>query len=307
MPTTLRAVPPGATTFPGAGAGYLAGAFDLFHVGHLDTVSRARARCDRLVVGVLSDQAVAEHAGRAPYVADVERLEIVQHLDAVDAAVLVDDPEEIPAAALDVVFSGDAQLGFLAARRAAALGGLRHVRLQAARQTASVLLGEALGQPRPAADPPRSVDGRLPGARERGAGRRVGYVPGVFDTFHVGHLNILKRARQHCDVLIAGVVGDDVVQRVKGRPAVVPHAERMDIVRALDLVDVAVTDWSSDKYRMWQQLRFDVIFKGDDWKGLPKGDALERDLGAVGVDVVFFPYTKHTSSTMIRRLLSETA
>ena len=131
----------------------------------------------------------------------------------------------------------------------------------------------------------------------------VGDAPGVYDMFHIGHLNILRRARDYCDHLIAGVVEDDVVTRIKGRPPVVPHDERMDVVRALGLVDEVVSDWSSDIFEMWKQLRYDVLFKGDDWKGTEKGMRLERLLGEVGATVHYFPYAASTSSTDLRRLL----
>ena len=142
-----------------------------------------------------------------------------------------------------------------------------------------------------------------PPSSSSGTGRIVGYVPGAWDMFHIGHLNILRRAREHCDHLIAGVVLDEVLEVAKGRLPVVPHAERMEIVGAMACVDEVVTDSSSDKLLMWQQLHFDVLFKGDDWKGTPKGDRLESSLGAVGVQVVYFPYTVHTSSTMLRQLI----
>jgi glycerol-3-phosphate cytidylyltransferase len=142
-----------------------------------------------------------------------------------------------------------------------------------------------------------------PPSSPAGTSRIVGYVPGAWDMFHIGHLNILRRAREHCDHLIAGVVLDEVLEVVKGRLPVVPHAERMEIVGAMECVDEVVTDSSSDKLLMWQQLHFDVLFKGDDWKGTPKGDRLESSLGAVGVQVVYFPYTVHTSSTMLRQLI----
>jgi glycerol-3-phosphate cytidylyltransferase len=135
----------------------------------------------------------------------------------------------------------------------------------------------------------------------------VGYVPGAWDMFHIGHLNILKRARDECDRLIAGVVTDEVLYAAKGKHPIVPLDERMDIVQSLDLVDDVVVDWSSDKMEAWRRLRFDVIFKGDDWKNTPKGDRLERDLGAVGVRVCYFPYTVHTSSTLIRTLITDRA
>ena len=134
----------------------------------------------------------------------------------------------------------------------------------------------------------------------------IGYAPGVYDMFHIGHLNILRRAGEHCDFLIAGVVEDDVVTRIKGRPPVVPHHERMEVVQAIGLVDQVVSDWSSDKFEMWKQLHYDVLFKGDDWKGTEKGIRLEKLLGEVGASVHYFPYTASTSSTDLRRLLEGT-
>jgi len=134
----------------------------------------------------------------------------------------------------------------------------------------------------------------------------VGYAPGVYDMFHIGHLNILRQAAENCDHLIAGVVEDEVVARIKGRPPVVPHDERMRVVRAIGLVDEVVSDWSSDKFEMWKQLRYDVLFKGDDWKGTEKGIRLEGLLGDVGARVHYFPYTASTSSTDLRRLLEGT-
>lgn len=134
-----------------------------------------------------------------------------------------------------------------------------------------------------------------------------GYAPGVFDMFHVGHLNVINSARPHCDELIVGVVTDEVVERIKGRPPVVPLAERMEVVAAIRGVDRVVIDAHGDKFDSWRELRFDVIFKGDDWAGTPKGRKLEHDLAAVGARVHYFPYTRHTSSTLLRQALSLTA
>src|SRR5690554_6153323 len=137
----------------------------------------------------------------------------------------------------------------------------------------------------------------------QGLKRRVGYAPGVYDLFHVGHLNILRLARQYCDVLVAGVVSDENAFAVKGRAPVIPLAERLEIVRSLGIVDEAVAETWPDKLTTWQHVPFDVIFKGDDWRGTPKGDRLERDMASVGVVVEYFPYTVHTSSTLLRAAL----
>ena len=132
----------------------------------------------------------------------------------------------------------------------------------------------------------------------------IGYAPGAYDLFHVGHLNILKHAAEHCDRLIAGVVSDEMLLLTKGRAPVIPLAERMEIVSNLRFVDAVHAEVVPDKIDTWREVGFDVIFKGDDWRGTPKGDALERDFGAVGVRVHYFPYTMHTSSTILRKALA---
>jgi glycerol-3-phosphate cytidylyltransferase len=131
----------------------------------------------------------------------------------------------------------------------------------------------------------------------------IGYAPGAYDLFHIGHLNILRHAREHCDHLIAGVVSDEMLMQTKGRLPVIPLAERLEIVRSLRFVDDVHAEVLPDKIDTWRRVGFDVIFKGDDWRGTPKGDALERDFAAVGVEVRYFPYTMHTSSTILRKAL----
>ena len=125
----------------------------------------------------------------------------------------------------------------------------------------------------------------------------TGYVPGAWDMFHIGHLNILMRARDLCDSLIVGVVTDAALFEAKAKHPVVPLEERMECVAALDLVDRVVVDFSIDKVDVWQRVGFDVLFKGDDWRGTAKGDRLETAMRSVGVQVRYFPYTAFTSST----------
>ncbi|MBT2466532.1 adenylyltransferase/cytidyltransferase family protein [Streptomyces sp. ISL-66] len=132
---------------------------------------------------------------------------------------------------------------------------------------------------------------------------RVGYAPGAYDLFHIGHLNILRHARSQCDYLVAGVVSDEMAEIAKGRRPMIPLVERLEIVRSVKYVDAAFVETVPDKVETWKQVRFDVIFKGDDWRGTPKGDRLEKDFAEHGVDVVYFPYTVHTSSTQLRRAL----
>jgi glycerol-3-phosphate cytidylyltransferase len=134
-------------------------------------------------------------------------------------------------------------------------------------------------------------------------GMRIGYAAGAFDLFHVGHLNILRHARENCDRLIAGVVSDEMLRAVKGIEPVIPTAERAEIVRSIVYVDDVYVETRPNKLDAWEDVRFTHFFKGDDWRGTEKGLRLESDFRAVGVEVVYFPYTAHTSSTRLRLAL----
>jgi glycerol-3-phosphate cytidylyltransferase len=132
---------------------------------------------------------------------------------------------------------------------------------------------------------------------------RIGYAPGAYDLFHIGHLNLLRRAKQNCDYLIAGVVADDVLIRHKGVTPVIPLVERIEIIRNVRFVDAAIPALTNNKIEIWKDLRFNVLFKGNDWQGTEKATRLERDFAALGVEFVYFPYTRSTSSSALRRTL----
>ena len=132
-----------------------------------------------------------------------------------------------------------------------------------------------------------------------------GYVPGGFDLFHVGPLNILQASRERCDRLIVGVATDEALTQMKGKPPVIPQRERMAIIASVGIVDDVVTDVSRDKRIAWRHHPFDVLFKGDDWQGTPKGERLEAEMAEVGAKVVYLPYTPTTSSTVLRAVLGD--
>ena len=130
----------------------------------------------------------------------------------------------------------------------------------------------------------------------------IGYTTGVFDLFHIGHLNMLKNAKAMCDKLIVGVTVDELVA-YKHKKAVIPFEERLEIVRNIECVDVAIPQTTMDKFEAWQKLRFDVMFVGDDWYGTDKWKDYEKQFNEVGVRIIYFPYTKGTSSTLINQTL----
>ncbi|MEY8323247.1 adenylyltransferase/cytidyltransferase family protein [Lachnospiraceae bacterium 54-11] len=132
----------------------------------------------------------------------------------------------------------------------------------------------------------------------------TGYTTGVFDLFHVGHLNMLKNAKGMCDKLIVGVTTDELVS-YKHKKSVIPFEERMEIVRNIKYVDAVVPQESMDKFEMWRKLKFDVMFVGDDWYNTDKWNGYEEQFKAVGVKIVYFPYYKGTSSTLINATLLE--
>lgn len=132
---------------------------------------------------------------------------------------------------------------------------------------------------------------------------KVGYTTGVFDMFHIGHLNILCHAKEQCEYLIVGVSTDDVVKEYKHKTPIVPFNERIAIVAAIKYVDKVIPQTSMNKYLAWEELHFDALFHGDDWKGSGMYDELEEKLSNVGVDVVFLPHTEGTSSTLLSEKL----
>lgn len=132
----------------------------------------------------------------------------------------------------------------------------------------------------------------------------VGYTSGVYDLFHIGHLNLLKKAKGLCDKLIVGVSTDKLVE-YKHKHPVIPFEERIEIVRSCKFVDAAIPQEKLDKYKMWEKLHFDILFVGDDWYNSPSWKEMEEKFDKVGVRVVYFPYTKGTSSALLNEVLNK--
>jgi glycerol-3-phosphate cytidylyltransferase len=131
------------------------------------------------------------------------------------------------------------------------------------------------------------------------------YTCGVYDLFHVGHLNLLRAARALGDRLIVGVSTDELVESYKPGSLVVPFQERIEVVRAIRYVDACVPQHDRDKFEAWQRLKYDVWVVGDDWYGAEKYDTWRKQLEAVGVRCVFLPYTRNQSSTRLRDQIAE--
>ena len=131
----------------------------------------------------------------------------------------------------------------------------------------------------------------------------IGYTTGVYDLFHIGHLNLLKNAKGLCDKLIVGVTVDELV-KYKYKRAIIPFEDRLEIVRSIKYVDAAIPQETIDKFAAWEKLKFDILFVGDDWYQSESWQAMEEKFRGVGVKVVYFPYTKGVSSTVISHALN---
>lgn len=130
----------------------------------------------------------------------------------------------------------------------------------------------------------------------------IGYTTGVYDLFHIGHLNLLKNAKGMCDKLIVGVTVDELVE-YKGKKAMIPFEDRIEIVRSCKYVDAAVPQYDMDKLSACQKLGAEILFVGDDWYNTPKWKEYEESFSEAGIKIIYFPYTTGTSSTQIRKAL----
>lgn len=133
---------------------------------------------------------------------------------------------------------------------------------------------------------------------------KIGYTTGVFDMFHIGHLNILKNAKDNCDFLIVGVTSDETCASKKNKKPIIPYEERKMIVESIRFVDQVVKEDNTNKIVAWEEYQYDIIFKGSDWKGSPEWTNYEDILGKYGVEVKYFPYTEGTSSTQLRNVIA---
>jgi glycerol-3-phosphate cytidylyltransferase len=133
----------------------------------------------------------------------------------------------------------------------------------------------------------------------------IGYTAGVFDLFHIGHLNILKRAKENCDFLIVAVSTDELVQQYKKKTPIICYEERVEIVKAIKYVDMVVPQENRNKLEALKKYHFQKMFVGDDWKGTEFFMSLEPIFKEHGAEIVYFPYTKETSSTLLKETLAK--
>jgi glycerol-3-phosphate cytidylyltransferase len=129
---------------------------------------------------------------------------------------------------------------------------------------------------------------------------KIGYTQGVYDMFHIGHLNLINRAKEQCDHLIVGVNSDELVKNYKHKETVIKEKERAEIVRNLKAVDECIIVHTLNKMNILRDIHFDAIFIGDDWYGNPRWMQTKKELAGMGIDVVFLPHTDGISSTALK-------
>lgn len=134
---------------------------------------------------------------------------------------------------------------------------------------------------------------------------KIGYTTGVFDMFHIGHLNILKRAKEQCEYLIVGVTTDDLCDKRKHKRPIICEADRVAIVEAIKYVDKVVLQSDMDKLRPVKELGVDAVFVGSDWKGTDAWNEYEKEFAAVGCSVVYLDHTDGISSSILRERLNK--
>lgn len=133
----------------------------------------------------------------------------------------------------------------------------------------------------------------------------IGYTTGVYDMFHIGHLNILKRAKEQCDFLIVGVSTDELVQKEKNKTPIIPFADRCKIVEAIKYVDRVVPQTNKNKKEAWDKYRFNIMFVGSDWQGTSQWNKFETEFLPLGVEIVYLPHTDGISSSILREVLKK--
>ena len=133
----------------------------------------------------------------------------------------------------------------------------------------------------------------------------IGYTTGVYDMFHIGHLNVIRRAREQCDYLIVGVSTDELVQKEKNKTPIIPYEERAAIISALKYVDQVVPQHNKNKRAAWDTYHFSKMFVGSDWKGTPQWESFEAEFAPLGVEIVYLPHTDGISSTKLASVIKQ--
>jgi len=276
--------------------GYTTGVFDMFHIGHLNILKRAKEQCDYLIVGVSTDDLVEHDKNKTPIIPFENRCAIVEAIRYVDKVVPQKDKNKLGAwekYQFNKMFVGSDWEGtpqWNAFEKQLAPHEVEIVYLPHTDGISSTILRETLGL------------SKTGGSRNDIS---IGYTTGVYDMFHIGHLNIIRRSKQECDYLIVGVSTDECVEGYKHHTPVVPYAERAAIVAAIKYVDEVVPQITMDKTEYLKHRHFDVMFHGDEWKGTELYNNYEKEFAKYGARIEYLSHTEGISSSMLRGIISK--
>lgn len=227
--------------------GYIHDGFDMFSVQDLERIEKAKQQCEKLIVGVYTDEYYERKFGKKPIINCIDRVNIVNAIKLVDVAIAID---------------GERQL---------TEEEIKH-------------LGDCLKKEETPKE--KKYD--------------IGFIQGTFDMFHIGHYNLLNRAQEFCKTLIVGVNTDRLVEEYKRKKPIVPYEDRIRIVSAIKGVDETIRMEDRNKMKAARDIGFNVLIMGSDWKGTEFYNIIEEELKQIGVDTIYFPYTKGISSTQLR-------
>jgi glycerol-3-phosphate cytidylyltransferase len=267
--------------------GYITGVFDIFCAEHLSVLKAAKKQCGFLVVGVATDELIFSYMRRNPVIPFEERKSIVESIKYVDKVVpqiTLNKVGALDSLRYDVVF-------FDSDIRNRSEHNIMLDELKA-RNTEIVFLSHT---------DPIIEDELLRGSVQT----KKGYTTGVFDLFHIGHLNIFRRAKEQCDFLIVGVSTDELVIQEKVKKPVFSFEERYKIVSAVRYVDKVVPQKTMNKLEAYFAYRFDRVFVGDDWKGTDRWKKIEKNFHRYNVDVIYLPRTSGVSSTKLNQMINK--
>ena len=266
----------------------------MFHIGHLNVLRRAKEQCDYLIVGVSTDELAEHDTHKTPIIPFENRCAIVEAIRYVDKVVPHEDKNNLGAwekYGFNKMFVGSDWQGTpqweIFEQQFKPLG-VEIVYLQHIDGISSTILRERLD------------------LVKNGGGRNntVGYTTGVYDMFHIGHLNIIRRAKEKCDYLIVGVSTDECVEGYKHHLPIVPYEQRAAIVAALRYVDEVVPQTTMDKTEFLRHRHFDIMFHGDEWKGTELYMKYENDFAKYGARIEYLSHTEGISSSILREKIN---
>lgn len=273
--------------------GYLSGRFDMFNISHLALLQKAKAECDYLIIGVLSTN---KNNDKEPIISLEDRLKIVEAIKYVDRAVPVDSSigyafeEDLK---IDVIFTVNEESNkYLSIDNSLSkqLSQVPVIDLSTEELDDSNKCFELLQNDHSTS---QNNEGR------------IGYTTGVYDMFHIGHLNLLRRAKEKCDYLIVGVSTDECVWGYKHKKPICSFEERAQIVSAIRYVDKVVPQNDMNKVKFLERHHFDVMFHGDEWKGTDLYNSYEEEFAKYGAIIEYLSHTEGISSSILRKKITD--